>query len=355
MDLENNKEENKIVSHKPDELPFEPLNGEPSDADSKKSRRKSIIFWSVGGVLSIAVGIGLGCVLGTVFNGGETGNYDNIDANKYAVDYDALIQKYENASTDDYGTIFTPCEMANVALKRFYDNDEWIAQGYGSGLASVMMVDVDQQIRSTFMKKGNDYFEESLSKSSVVKAAWRMYETYEGENSNVSQYEGTVDKDVYDSSFSEDKKTTRTREEYKEHAGRYLDGIPSIYIISDQCLAKEDQTITSGKKTEYKKTSSGYTIELELDPSITVKNYVLQMMATADLAGPPKFRFVHLTFKTDLNLNLISSTNYEKYYAKTGAGAGSNVIGNVTTYYQTSGDISIPKLNEQTQYDKSKE
>ncbi len=328
---------------------------QPNEKKKKWSKKKSLIFWSLGGAISITAGIGLGIVLATIFNGGGTGNYDNIDTSKYAVDYDQLIKRFESTNTSDYSTVFTPCEMANIALKKFYDADSWIAQGYGSGSAQVMMVNVDQQIRSTFIKKDNEYFEESLSKSSVVKAAWRMYETYENADSEVTRYQGTVEKDVYDSFFKEADKSVWTREQYKEKAGRYLDGMPFIYIVSDLCLAKEDQKVTSSTPTGVKKTSSGYTIELELDPSITVKNYVVQMQATADLAGPPVFRFVHLTFKTDSKLNLISSTNYEKYYAKTSAGAGSNVIGNVTTYYQTGGEITIPKINEQTQYDKSKE
>ncbi len=358
MDLENSKNENEIENNEKEEtLETEVVTPIDSDSKDKKkwSKKKSLIFWSLGGTLSIAIGVGFGFVLGTVFNGGDTGNYDNIDANKYAVNYDELLKKYEASSASDYTNDFTPCELANIALKKFYDNDTWIAQGYGSGSASVMTINVDQQIRSTFAKIGNEYFEESLSKSSVVKAAWRMYETYENNDSNVIQYGGTVNKDVYDSSFNESDKTVRTREEYKNYAGRYLDGIPFIYIVSDLCLAKDDQQITSGIATSAKKTTSGYTIELELDPSITVKNYVLQMQATADLAGPPKFRFVHLTFKTDSKLSLITTANYEKYYAKTAAGAGSNVVGKVTTYYQTGGDVTIPKINEQTKYDTSKE
>lgn len=332
-----------------------PENGVSQSLKKKWSKKKSILFWSIGATVSICVGAGTGIVLGVVFNGGAVGNYDNINADEYAVNYDELLTKFESSKASDYSTEFTPCEMANIALKKFYDHNQWIAQGYGSGAASVLGIQVDQQIRSTFIRKGNEYFEESLSKSSAVKAAWRMYETYENADSTVTQYKGSVNETVYDSSFNEQDKTVRTRDEYKTHAGRYLDGIPFVYIVSDKCLSKEDQAVTSKIATGVSKTSAGYTIELELDPKITVKNYVVQMQATADLAGPPSFKFVHLTFKTDLKLNLISSSNYEKYYAKTAAGAGSNVIGKVTTYYETGKEVSIPKLNEQTQYDTSKE
>lgn len=331
------------------------LDGISNSKEKKKSRKSSLIFWSLGIAISLVVGIGGGIVLGVVFNGGSVGNYDNINADEYAIDYDELLQRFDNTKTNDYSEKFTPCELANIALKKFYDHDQWIAQGYGSGAASVLGIKVDQQIRSTFIKKDNEYFEESLSKSSAVKAAWRMYETYENDDSPVTQYKGTVNESVYDSSFNEGDKTIRTRDEYKKHAGRYLDGMPFVYIVSDKCLAKESQEITSKIETGVTKTSSGYTIELELDPKIAVKNYVVQMQATTDLAGPPSFKFVHLTFKTDLNLNLISSKNYEKYYAKTAAGAGSNVVANVTTYYQTDNEVTIPKLNEQTEYDTSKD
>ncbi len=339
---------------------------QPAENDKQKqpkqkkpwSKKKNTIFWSVGTVLSLTIGVGVGYILATLFNGGNTADYSKINANDYAVDYEALEKKYKSlGNVSDYTTSgLTPCEMANLSLQLFCKNDNWMTQGFGKTTYNVFGVSGDQQIRSTFMKNGNKYFEESLSKSNMVKAAWRMYEDYSsGENSVVERYSGDLKKDIYDSYFDESNKTEYTREEYKKSSGRYLDGIPCIYIISDKCLSGEDQEQTSGIETGVTKTSSGYTVELELNPKITVKNYVVQMQATADLAGAPSFTFVHLTFKLDKKLNPISMTNYEKYYAKTSAGAGSWLTAKVTTYFDSSGDNVIPKINEQTQYDKTKE
>lgn len=339
----------------------ESVTGKSAKQKKPWSKRKNIFFWSVGGALSLSIGVGVGYVLGSVFNAGGTEDYSKVNTNDYLVDYDALIKKYKSlGNVSDYSTSLTPCEMANTALELFYENDSWMTQGYGKTTYNVFGLSGDQQIRSTFMKNGDEYFEESLSKSDggavSVKAAWRMYEKYDsGDNSTVQRYSGELKKDVYDAYFDENTKTEYSREDYKKSSGRYLDGIPCIYIINDKCLSNETQTTTSGIATGVTKTTSGYTIELELNPKITVKNYVIQMQATADLAGAPSFSFVHLTFKTDKKLNLISMTNYEKYYAKTSAGAGSSLTAKVTTYFDTSGNNTIPEINEQTQYDKTKE
>ena len=321
------------------------------------SKKKNIIFWSVGGTLSLAIGIGAGVVLGSVFNAGTVGDYSNVDTSKYAVDYDKLVNDFKAMPAGtDYSTKMSVCDMANTALSIFYRHDKWQTQGYGYTSFNVMGIKGDQQIRSTFAKENDKYFEESLSNSDIVQAAWRMYEDHsKGDDSMVMRYKGTVDKDVYDSHFDESSKTEYSREDYHKYAGRYLDGIPCIYIISDKCLAKEDQKKTSKIPTGVTKDSTGYTLEIELDPGIAVKNYVVQMQTTTDLAGPPYFYFVHLTFKLDSKLNLISMTNYESYYAKTAAGAGSNMTAKVTTYFDTSDSISIPDIKTQTTYDLTKD
>lgn len=319
--------------------------------EKTRSKPRSIIFWSVGVTVSIALGIGVGYVLSSVFNTGSVGNYDNINVSQYAVDYDALLKKYQSLPENaDYSTHFTPAEMANLSLTMIHRQERWEIQGYGKTTYRVFGVSGDQYIRSTFMRDGQSYFEESLSMSSMVKAALRMYETYDsGDESMVSRYSGSIRDDVTDASFASATPTQFSRTEYYEHSGRYLDGIPCIYIISDKCLASDSQTTTSGIATGVQKTENGYTVELELNPQIAIKNYVLQMQATADLAGPPTFHFVHLTFHLDSRLQLISMRNYESYYAKTAAGAGSNLIGDVTSYVIPS-PRSIPELTSPTQY-----
>ncbi len=335
----------------------------PVEAKTKphSSRKKNIIFWSVGGVLSLSIGVGIGYVLGGIFNQNGTGDYSNVDLSKYAVDYDGLTNRYNSLPADtDYSKQFTPCEMANVALNLFYKHSSWMTQGYGKTTYTMFGLSGDQQIRSTFMKNGDEYFEESLSKSDSgsivdVRAAWRMYEKYDsGDESKVYRYSGTIKSNVSDAYFEEDNVTSYDREEYKTKSGRYLDGIPCIYIIHDDCLSDEKQDVTSKIETGVTKTSTGYTIDLELNPKITVKNYVVQMQATADLAGPPRFNFVHLTFKTDKKLNLITMTNYESYKATTKQGATSPLTAKVTTYFNTSGTNTIPEIGEQTVYDETK-
>ncbi len=341
-------------------FPETPKNKEPKKAKKEKkpwTRKKATCFWSLGITGSIALGVGIGYIFATLFNGGEMGDYSHVNVSAYAVNYDALIEKYNSFPKNaDFSKSFTPCELANTSLTLLHRNERYMAQGYGKGTFNVFGVSGDQAIRSTMIRNGNDYFEESLSKSSLVQAAFRMYETYEGETSSTYRYKGSVDANIYDSHFSESAKETFTRDAYKETMGRYLDGIPCIYIISDRCLSKEGQKETSGIPTSVEKTDNGYRIELELNPGVTVKNYVLQMIQTGDLAGPPSFKYVHLTFELDSELNLISLRNRESYYAKTKkTGAGSNMKGDLTTYFYTKDVPDIPELSVQMNYDSAKE
>lgn len=350
-DIEGSKEPEEVAELI--EPPSESDSGKPSKKKKPKkhSKKSNIIFWSVGLTLSLAAGIGGGYVLGSVFNGGKLGNYDGIDESLYAPDYSALEKKFNKAkSSSDISKSMTACEMANYSLYKLHSLEKWKLIGIGSANASVMGVSVQQKIHSAFIGIGNEYFEESLSHSSFAKAASRMYEDYSnGASAITNRYVGNLST-ISNYSYSSDSKTEFTREEYKSRSGRYLDGIPCIYLISDKCLASKSQAQVSGIETGVTKTSTGYTIEIELDPTIAVANYVKQMQFVTELAGAPYFYYVHLTFYVDSQLNLISLVNNEKYDATTAGGASSTILGSVTTTAYTTGEITIPSVNEYIDY-----
>lgn len=331
-----------------------PENAASAPKKRKKWSKLAIILTSVGAAVSIGLGAGLGVFLASIFNTTNTYDYSHIDTSKYAVDYEALLEEYDGMNGDSslYENAFSEVEMVNLALALFNRHESWMCQGYGIGNAIIGPLKVAQDIRSTMIKNAGDHFEESLSKSSVVQAASRMYRR-EGDE-NTYKYLGSVPDNVEIGVFDESAEpSVYTPEEYLAYAGRDLTEIPNIYIISEKTLASDEQPTLSGlamKERVYDEKAKTYTIDLELDYHKAVVNYVKQMRATTEMKSDPVFDYVHLCFVMDEQLNLISSKSTERYFASTPSGS-SNVEGELTTYYATGGVYDLPSLNTPLAYD----
>ncbi|MCQ2772028.1 MAG: hypothetical protein MJ238_01960, partial [Bacilli bacterium] len=214
--------------------------------------------------------------------------------------------------------------------------------GRGVGTASI----VNQDIRSCAIKKDNEFFEESLSLSSVVNVAWRMYES----GDVTTQYQGKCRSgNVEVGLFDSEKGNDYNSDQYIERMGRNVH-CPTSYIITDDTVLADEST--SGNMyaiSGIEKTDSGYVIDLEFDPILAVLNYVVQMQTVSDLPKKPAFMFSHLKMTTDLELKPLSVYSIEKYYANTGA-VGSYVTSEITTTYKYDGDIQIPSLGTPINY-----
>lgn len=322
-------------------------------------KQRSVILITLGAVLSLALGVGLGYILSEVYPYiTKSVDYSGLDPNLLKADGKACFEKFKKNQKNAFTGSMENWEIVNAALYKFEQTENTMSQGIGSAYAKIGPTSVEQKIRSTTYRVGSSYYEESLSKSFAVNVAWRMYSGMEPDGSSTNgdtyRYKGScpndVEKPVFEAGVKPD---VYTEEEYLEHAGRNLDGASCIYLISDKTLASENATSTSGEPlNQMKKDKDGnYVIDIELDNKRGVVNYVRQMKATTDLNGNPVFDYVHIQFVISPDLYLISSTSKEKYFASTPSGS-SNIEGSIVTTYSYDGQYEIPDLETAVRYEK---
>ena len=128
--------------------------------------KKSIVFYSIVGTLTLGVGITAGIIVGqNVFK--QTVDYSQFDTNEIEVDYSQKYEDFKQTDSSHYFSDFTPVELANITLLKLDDTDNWFARKH----ANVLAAGVEQTINAINIRKGDIYFEENISQSSLVKAA----------------------------------------------------------------------------------------------------------------------------------------------------------------------------------------
>lgn len=303
---------------------------------SKPSKKKMIILSSVA-VVTIALGVAAGTIIGKLVFVPEV-DYSNIDINSLEDDQVKLMKRYESSSTssiDEFISKFKPYELVNISLNKIGQHQ--YVRGVGKGLvtANVSGIKVNQEIRSNNVKVGTDLFSESISASSMVKVAKRFYQ----DKTSVKYYDGKY-KEIESCEFSEKSlKGTFSIEQFDEEWGRDFTR-PTIYIISSKTI----------KEAKANKLEDKITISLELDPFTSVARYVKQMRMTSDLKKDPNFSKVHIDFTLDKNLNLLENTineTYKTYYAGVWADT-SGTLTEVKHYDEES--LVIPSLSEDSNY-----
>ena len=309
------------------------------DAKKKKASisKGFIITSSIIGVTAVALGVVAGFVAHSFFNPAG-GDYSNVDANALTDDIAKTRKKYEEAKKA--GTpleeVLKPCEMVNISLDLFSSLESTKAVGLGSAYS----MGVNQIIQSIQIKHGDKYFEESNSTSAFVKLYDRMYQ----EEETTKTYWGkSID-------YSSHEEKTYTNEEYAELMGRKVSD-PMIYIISTKTSITDESKVKSGRgASRIVKEGNGYTVDLELQRTKSVVNYVKQMKNISGLAGYPTFEYCHLTFHLDESLMPLDYTSYEKYQAtKKEVGISTTIEGNLTTYFYHGETYEIPTLETETQ------
>ena len=296
--------------------------------------KKTIVVYSVAGLLAISLGIGAGLGAASLLKGGVNVDYADIDGDSLTDDLDALMAKYEKTDEADYLSTFQPYEMANIANSLFMEQENYCSVAVGSSKASI----VTQGIYGLHMRSGDTYFEESIS-NGMVNLYDRMWE--EGDTTTI-RWGSTSD---YASMTPE----SMSNEDYVTKMGRKVSDFSSYIVSSKTTLidtSNSGLSVTSAEKTE----DGGYKVELELDTVKSVVNYVTQMQTISNLASKPSFVYCHLTYYLDAQLRPISSTSYERYYAKTSSGIGSYCEGSLTSKYQWGGEASIPSTESTDDY-----
>ena len=286
--------------------------------------KPAFIYISIVGT-ALAIGTAGGIVAKRVM-GGENIIYEG-DATSMTFDVDSAYDKYLNYTGSDMTKDFTPAEIVNIGLEKYRRCDN--SYSITKGIASTM---VTQSIRNYQIKNGDQYFEESISMSSMVKLANRMYQT--GKEGNVNLYKGSAVNEELGSYPSEG--TEYSQVDYKNYLGKTLNEM-FIYIITDSTILESQ----IDKK-------DGYIIKLSLDTEMSVIFYQYQMKNISGLDKYPKFASVNLTFTFDKNLDLQHLYTDETYQATMGVTV--DIHNMFDTYYFPNQEIKIPETNEPTDY-----
>lgn len=258
-------------------------------------------------------------------------------------------------------------ELINYALDKYASAEYSLTLTRGSTLST----GVTQTIQSAKVVMPGMIYYENTSSSSMVSTAHRMYDRGDGKveaylAKQTSDWPKTAARDIpyneyiqlfgkllqgkYYCTSSEDYNLTVTdlfmtldENEFKksDDSTKHMVNGSTIYYI-------EKATTSSSVIT---KTESGYTIEVDLLPSMGSNNYfVAQMKTTGNVAV--SFTNSQATFRFDENLNIISSTGFDKYDLKLG-GLGLKATQTLDLYYLTSSslnfndvELNIPKPNE---------
>ena len=286
--------------------------------------KPAFIYISIVGT-ALAIGTAGGIVAKRVM-GGENIIYEG-DATSMTFDVDAAYDKYLNYTGNDMTKDFTPAEIVNIGLEKYRRCEN--SYSITKGIASTM---VTQTIRNYQIKNGDRYFEESISMSSMVKLANRMYQT--GKEGNINLYKGSAVNEELGSYPSDG--TEYSQVDYKNYLGKTLDEM-FIYIITDSTILD----------SEIEK-ADGYTIKLSLDTEMSIIFYQYQMKNISGLDKYPKFTSVNLTYTFDKNLDLQHLYVDEIYQATMGVTV--DIHNTLDTYYFPNSEIKIPEINEPTDY-----
>lgn len=290
-------------------------------------------FYIIISILS-AVILGIFTTLGVIFIQEGTASevdYDKISEDEIIDDIDVLYAQYKAIESDKYETTFKPFQMALIALENLKTFDDTRVLTTGKAVAD----GITQEISGTSLRVGNSYFNESISASFFVKVAWRIYQS----DDEVKTYKGKY-KDLTHANFDVEP-TTYTLDSFIDTWGRTYDKT-TPYIISSKTTLNESLS----------KTSEGdFECSLNLDPELSVVNYVKQMKKISNLNKYPTFSSVKLIFTLDKDL-FIKKIDIDEEYVAIMLGSH-NTHATMTDTYSYNTGIKIPSIEEAANYEKT--
>lgn len=297
---------------------------------------KAIALYSIIGGSALLIGAGAGVVYKRVVLEPEQ-NIVGFNPDICKPDGEKLINDIE--SVGDFKSAvnkFEPVDIANYATEKYKTYENSVSFCFGTAETVV-----SQQIRNAQIKNGDQYFEEAISKSSMVGIGKRMYQ--QGLDGTLHLYnekgagDVAIDGDYVHTAFNSSPQDM-TPEEYKVLFGRT---IPDMFIYCVHQITVIDgsvETLANG----------GYKVKLELDPIMGGYNYRFQMQTISGLDSLPTFEYIKLTYTLDSTLNLKHITCDEKYKATMGMTVD---IANILEYdFFPNQYWKIPELNEDVSY-----
>lgn len=301
---------------------------------------KSLVLYAIIGSSALAVGAGGGVIYKRCIAEPKR-EYTGFNAEVCKPDGDALIKEIEKIGSKEKATEqFEAVDIANYAMEKYkrYEN----SVSFTTGTAHTV---VEQEIRNVQIRNGNKYFEESISKSSMVGIGKRMYQ--EGLEGPVKFYNEKSKNDV---AINGDKVSTVFKpnpdtievDEYKRLYGRNL---PDMFIY---CVHKI--TVVEGTCV---KNGDGYKVTLDLNPDMGGYQYRYQMQTISGLSDLPTFQFINIVYELDENLDLTHIQVHEKYHATMGVSV--DIENNLDSYYFPRMEYEIPDINQEVSYASLKE
>lgn len=298
---------------------------------------KSIVLYSIIGASAIAVGAGAGTVYKRCFVA-PSEKIEGFDPNNCKPNAEELFKKVEKAgSVKNAVQQLKPFEIVNYAFEKYKACEYNVS--FCTGMAKTI---IDQEVRSAQIKRGTTYFEEQISKSSMVGVGKRMLQ--EGEKADTKIYNETGSADVYiegtsvHTNFKSEFETV-PYESYKEAWGRNLPDM-SIYLIAESTVEKQ----------EIAETDKGYKVTLELQPQKGAYNYRYQMKTISGLDDYPSFQFLNLTYELTKDLEMRAMTEKSKFHALMGVSV--DIENTINYYYFPNEQSEIPEITEDFDYAK---
>lgn len=280
--MKNKKEETVVLgeqSPKPKKIP------------TKKQLR--IRFWSITALI-VVVAVFLGQFVGNWIVNSYLNIFTFAGDESTLMETESTIKKWKNKSIDN----MTPVEAFVVAQYNLENSENYLMVIDGEILAT-LGVTVSQSVYSYNYRIGDDYYNEYISKSSMVEVA-TGYKYNKKENVVHTFKGGAVDKTT--AVWKE--YLDLTYDEYKEKCGIYV-GQTIDYIVSRQ-------TVNQDKCTALEKQANGnYKFSLSLNSYATV-NYTKKMDFVAGTKAG-QFYDIVLNVEVDENLNFVTVNIVEEY------------------------------------------
>lgn len=286
--------------------------------------KKALIQYSVIAACAIGIGVGGGIIAKKKLGPVEI-DYSGFDSNSFQADAKALLKEYEANPNKD----FTAAELVNIGLEKYRNCEN--SYSIGVGQASTI---VNQSIRNFQIKNGGKYYEEQISRSSMVNLANRVL----ADSENATVYKGKA-KDTEVPEYSNEPQILNN-DEFKQIWGKTLEDM-FIYIISNE-------TVDLDKSSVEKKDGKVY-VSLELDPDIASYNYKVQMKSLSSLSALPTFEYLRQKYVFDSNMTLLHA-NFDEKYAAAMSGISATIVNDIEYYYHANEYLKIPEINEILDY-----
>lgn len=284
--------------------------------------------------LVVAAAIPTGLYLANTFSMNKI-NYSAYSVEAYEDNNERLFARYEKEKSKTLTELinsYKPYELVAIAENNVTKHKHSITVGKGEVIAAL---GVKQTINAVTIVNDNNYFTENLSKSKFVSVAKRFYQK-EGQ---VSTYIGKLTNETC-AEWEQTANETLSLEDHEEKWGKTLER-PSIYIVSSK-------TILSSTLVE---DDENIKITLTLDPHTSVIRYVKQMMEISNLAKPPYFHNVEITYTINNKMDLLSREIYELYDVSSFGVVSKNTKGYLLETLQYDEKAIIPTLTEHYSYE----